>query len=129
MHEMSLVQSVLGKVLAVAAQHAPARVTRVNLQVGELRQVNGELLRFAFEAATAGTCAEGAELSWVPIPVRMHCASCEKAWVPESWSWACPDCGLTSSRVLQGDELVLESLELEEERQASDEDTDRRKSA
>lgn len=129
MHELSLMRSVLERVLTLSETHDGARVTQVTLQVGELRQVVPELLHMAFSSATAGTTAEGAVLICVAVPVKLKCTGCGELYTPKDWSWTCPGCGEVRPELISGEELVIESVELEDARETPHEDTCCRKSA
>jgi hydrogenase nickel incorporation protein HypA/HybF len=109
-HELSIAQAVV----AIATEHATGRrVTRVDLRVGVLRQVVPGALELAWQAATAGTVAEGAELAIERVPVRVACRACGEAEL-EDVPLACPACGRTDVAVVAGEELVVESMDVEE---------------
>ena len=114
MHEFSLVQDILTKVLEVSREHGGLRVTRVALEGGALCQVVPDLLHFAFDASVTGTPAEGAALDYTEAPARILCTNCERTFEPEDVFWLCPACGAGGGRVLEGNDLILQSVELEE---------------
>ena len=76
MHEFSVCQGLLIQVEQVVAQHGARGATAIRLQIGPLSGVEPHLLEQAFPLASAGSCAEGAELSWESLPLRVHCRSC-----------------------------------------------------
>ena len=111
MHELSLADAVV----TIARDHARGRrVTRVDVKIGLLRQVVPEALEFAFELVAAGTEVEGAELRVEHVPVRVRCARCEAESEAPEFPLACAGCGSVDVEVVAGDELLVESLELEE---------------
>lgn len=114
MHEFSIVENLLERALAVAAEHGGLPVSCVRLAIGALQQVEPEVLEFAFQAAVPGTPAEHATLEWRVVPARVACASCGTCFEPEDVFWACPTCGAAGGRVLAGDDLVLEAVVLDE---------------
>lgn len=112
MHELSIAEAVV----AVACDHASGRrVTSVELKVGHLRQVVPDALQFAFGLVTAGTCAEGAALEIEHVPPRVHCARCSFDSEPPEIPLACLACGSHDVDVVAGNELLVESLEVEDE--------------
>ncbi len=112
MHELSIAQAILD----VAARNAGnARVTRVYVQVGRLRQVVPSALEFSFELCAHGTAVEGAALELEEVPVGVTCRSCGAASEPAGFPLSCGSCGGLSVDVVQGEELLVESLELEAE--------------
>jgi hydrogenase nickel incorporation protein HypA/HybF len=70
-----------------------------------------EALTFAFNALTTGTPAEGATLVWDEIPPRVRCSACQAIFEPEDdMLWICPSCGAAGGELLEGNELVLQSV-------------------
>ena len=112
MHELSIADSVV----RVASRHAAGRrVTKVWVRVGHLRQVVPSALAFAFELVAEGTAVEGAELELEEVPATARCRECGGESRLGEFPAACPACGGLDVEVVGGDELVVESLELEEE--------------
>ncbi|MBI2431616.1 MAG: hydrogenase maturation nickel metallochaperone HypA [Candidatus Hydrogenedentes bacterium] len=112
MHELSLVKSILEEAVRLAEAEGAERISGIVLQVGALRQVVPELMKFAFEAASQGTPAEGASFEWKVVPALVLCDNCETLYSPSSWVWDCPACGMLKGSLQAGDELVLETVEL-----------------
>jgi hydrogenase nickel incorporation protein HypA/HybF len=111
-HELAIAESIV----AIAGAHADgARVAQVHVQVGHLRQVVPSALAFAFELCAEGTPAEGAELELEEIPVAVACRGCGEGGEPDGFPLACPACGSFDLEVVRGEELVVDSLELERE--------------
>jgi hydrogenase nickel incorporation protein HypA/HybF len=111
-HELSIAQAIV----EVAARHAGgSRVALVHVQVGHLRQVVPSALEFAFELCSHGTPAEGAELELEEIAVVVTCRSCGAESRPSGFPLACGSCGALGVDVVRGEELQVESLELEAE--------------
>jgi hydrogenase nickel incorporation protein HypA/HybF len=111
MHELSIAQAVV----EIASRHARGRrVHRVELKVGHLRQVVPSALEFAFELVAQGTPLEGAELAIQDVPATGNCRACGRRNVMSEFPLRCPDCGGVDVAVLSGEELQVDSLELEE---------------
>ena len=111
MHELAIAESVI----QVASRHADGRqVTKVYLKVGHLRQVVPSALAFSFELVAQGTPVEGAELALEEIPVTGKCRGCGAESRLESFPLQCETCGGFDLQILEGEELYVESLELEE---------------
>lgn len=111
MHELS----VAGAVIDTAQRHADGRrVTLVRLRVGELRQVATDSLAFYFEFVARGTLCEGAALEQELVDATLRCSACGEGWRLESASFRCPACGAAEVSVETGDELEVESIEVEE---------------
>jgi hydrogenase nickel incorporation protein HypA/HybF len=114
-HELAIAQSVV----AIVDQHARGReVTRVWLRIGHLRQVVPSALEFAFELVSDGTAAEGAELRIEHVAATARCRACAHEAPLEAFPAVCAACRGLDVEVTGGDELLVESLEVEEPRAA-----------
>jgi len=112
MHELSIAEAVIG----IVERHARGRVvTRVELKVGHLRQVVPDALSFAFELTAQGTVAEAAELEMTEVPAAGRCRSCGRDTPLPELPLVCRMCGSGDVEVTQGEELLVDCLELEEE--------------
>jgi hydrogenase nickel incorporation protein HypA/HybF len=111
MHELSIAQSIA----AVALRHARGReITRVDVAVGHLRQVVPSALEFAFELVAQGTPLEGAELVLREIPATGACRSCGEESRFDGFPLICRTCGSGDVAIVAGEELLVESLDVEE---------------
>ncbi|MEB3333696.1 MAG: hydrogenase maturation nickel metallochaperone HypA [Cyanobacteriota bacterium] len=111
-HELSLMQTLGERVLAVATEHAADRVVAIRLRIGSLAGVDPEALRFAAEVVLAGTCAEGATLAIEESAAAWWCEPCGADFDTLGNQGACPRCGTPSARLARGKELALVALEL-----------------
>jgi hydrogenase nickel incorporation protein HypA/HybF len=110
MHELSVASAVVDTVLRHADDR---RVLVVTLKVGQMRQVIPDSLAFYFDIVTRDTLVEGARLEQVVVPARMRCGACAHEWEPELM-FRCPECSGTGE-VIAGDELEVDSIEVEED--------------
>ena len=113
MHELSLAENINKTIKNLCDRSAWTRVRRVVLKVGHLRQVDPELLSFAFCVVAKGTVSEGAEVSVLELPVVFLCHSCGKETNSEGTVFACASCGGTNVELRSGMELTIESMEVE----------------
>lgn len=113
MHELSVTQNLLAIVIEHAEAAGAKRVTRVNLRIGELSGIVDESVQFYFDFLSRDTLAEGAQLSFTHVPVRFTCHGCESEFEPEDRNWACPNCGAIGGQVVAGQEMRVESIEVE----------------
>lgn len=113
MHELSLCLRVVKRAEAALAGETCARVLAVRLEVGALAAVDAAALRFAFAAASHGTCCEGARLDIVEPPGTACCEDCGAAVRIARLGEACGACGGYRLRITGGTELRLQALEVE----------------
>jgi hydrogenase nickel incorporation protein HypA/HybF len=110
MHELSIAESIV----RIADAHAGGRrVACVEVAIGHLRQVVPSALEFAFELVAVGTAVEGAELAVVAVPAEGLCRACGAESVLDDFPLHCAACGGFDIEVVRGEELRVESLELE----------------
>lgn len=111
MHELSIAAALV----EVANRHAAGRrVSAVEVKVGHLRQVVPSALEFAFELVAEGTDVEGARLELVEVPAQGRCRDCTAVTTMDGFPLACGCCGGFDVEVTAGEELAVESLELDE---------------
>jgi hydrogenase nickel incorporation protein HypA/HybF len=107
MHELSIAEAVL----AVARGHAgDRRLAAVRVEVGHLRQVVPSALEFAFELL-----APGVELEIVEVPAAGRCRECGADTPLPDFPLTCARCGGLDVAIVRGEELLVESLEVEVE--------------
>jgi len=82
------------------------------MRVGALSGAVPEALRFAFDAVTRGTMAEGAGLEIDEVSAVCHCASCRLEFPASDLFCECPRCNRPSAEIRRGRELELTSLEV-----------------
>ncbi len=111
MHELAIA----GSIVEISNRHANGRrVTKVYLKVGHLRQVVPSALAFSFELVAQGTPVEGAELEMEEVPAAGSCRGCGAESQLKEFPLHCTACGGYDLRILKGEELFVESLEMEE---------------
>ena len=112
MHELAIAEAIV----AIAERHAAGRrVARVEVAVGHLRQVVPSALEFAFELVAQGTRLDGAELALVEMPAAGRCRDCGIESQLDGFPLTCPRCGGWDVGITAGEELLVRSLDLEEE--------------
>ena len=113
MHELSVCQGLMRQVEQIAAAHRATAVERIVLQIGGLSGVEPPLLERAFEIARAGTVASAAELEIQTGPVVVQCHECGgRSAVPPN-RLLCTYCGEWRVQVVEGEELLLLTVELD----------------
>ena len=111
MHELSVSSAIVD----TAVRHAAGRpVTVVTVRIGHLRQVVPDSLAFYWDVVTRETVCEGSRLEQELVAARLACAACEREWGIDMPVFRCPTCGGADVTVAAGDELEVESIEVEE---------------
>ena len=115
MHELSIALSIVDRASEEVERHPGARVSGVQLRIGALAGVVREALLFSWEVACQGTRVEGSRLIIEDVPVTIFCIGCQAEMGARSaQALCCSSCGHFSSEVIQGRELEVVALELED---------------
>ena len=92
-----------------------AAVNAVHLKLGALAGVVKGALLSSYEIACAGTGLEGSRLVIEEVPVVVYCKQSAAPRTPPSIQlFVCPECGSPASEVLEGRELQVSALEIQE---------------
>jgi hydrogenase nickel incorporation protein HypA/HybF len=110
-HEWSIVQSLLEAVDHEARKRGAHQVHRLHVRVGELSGVEIPLLTAAYETFRCRTLCQDADLRVVAVEAEWSCPSCGRRFASGEMLH-CSDCALPA-RLTQGDEIVLDRIELE----------------
>ena len=115
MHEMSIVQALLEQVqLEIEKSGLHGRVRSLHLAIGRLSGVHVEAIRFAFELLSPDSIARDAELVIEEPQALLSCQDCDRETPIEELSANCPTCGSDNVAFRGGQELILQSIELED---------------
>jgi len=115
MHELSIAMGIVDAALDEAKQRA-VKVTAVHLRLGPLSGVVKDALLFSYEIACQDTPLQGSRLIVEDVPVVIFCAQCkEKRTLESVQRFACPQCDAPTMNILQGKELEVFALEVEEQ--------------
>ncbi len=110
MHELALMEAVFQQVEAYAPRFAT--IQSVELRIGPLQMIDRDALSLAWSAVTRGTRADGAELRTHWPPPHRECPVCGRRWIGGELLETCT-CGERRPRWIDGDELVLLSIQAE----------------
>ncbi len=113
MHELSVCLALTRTVTGIAKRHGADRIERIRLLVGPLSGIETPLLEHAFPRAAAGTPADGARLEIRAAPVVVTCTACGAETTCAPNRLLCGDCGDFRTRVVSGEEMLLESVDLD----------------
>jgi hydrogenase nickel incorporation protein HypA/HybF len=111
MHEVSIVQNVIGIVCQKVTEYNIEKINKVRLKIGELSGVNEDSIRFAFSAVSKDTIIEGAELIIEKIEATANCISCDISFKIDHFNKLCPKCKIFCENVISGYELLIDSIE------------------
>jgi hydrogenase nickel incorporation protein HypA/HybF len=115
MHELSIAMSIVELAEEEIERRGEVQVSAVHLKLGALSGVMKEALLSCYEMACEGTPLMGSRLVIEDVPVVVFCPAC-KAQRPLSsiQLFCCAECGTPTSEIVQGKEIEVTALELEE---------------
>ena len=114
MRERDAIQSILTKALLKARESNAKRLRSLLLAVGEISELDPGFLQKHWEELSRGTIAEHARLQIRLITAEVQCMACFRKYHPIQGEIRCPYCGSYGAKILAGEELRLESIELDE---------------
>ena len=115
MHELGIVFSIIRDVEDVARENEIDRVQSVRLRVGEVSTVIPYYLEDCWNWAVDRTeILKGAALHIDLVPAVTFCGACRKTYPTVQYGKTCPHCGSGDTWLQQGDECVIQEIEVRE---------------
>src|SRR5580700_10953754 len=114
MHELSIAMSII-ELAQEESERRRVQVSAVHLKLGVLSGVVKEALLGSFEMACEETPLKGARLVVQELPVLIFCRTCQaQRSISSVQLFCCMECGTFSGDIVQGKELEVVALEIEE---------------
>jgi len=114
-HELAIVEALIEQVeREVQRAGHQGRVTGLNLVIGRLSGVNADSIRFGFTMLAPGTLLADAALQIAEPKAVCRCHACGQTAEIDDLSAQCPHCASGHVTIEGGQELVLQSIELED---------------
>lgn len=115
MHELSIMGNILDIVLDHAARAHAKRISRINLEVGELSDLLPDWMQTYFDFVSRDTIADRAELTIAKVPAVLRCRVCRREFTMtrDSWQFFCPDCDSADIEIVTGREFKIISIEVD----------------
>jgi hydrogenase nickel incorporation protein HypA/HybF len=115
MHELSIAMSIVEMAQEEAGQRGNVKVSAVHLKLGALAGVVKDALLSCYEMACDGTPLQGSQLVIEELPVVVFCSHCHAQRPVSSMQlFCCAECGTPTAEIVQGKELEVVALEIEE---------------
>jgi hydrogenase nickel incorporation protein HypA/HybF len=121
MHELSIAMSMVEMATEECRRLGVERVNALHLRLGLLSGVVKDALLFSYEIACDGTPLQGSRLLIEDVPVKVFCRKCASEKTLDSIQlFACPACGELTPEVIEGRELLVVAMEIEEKQQVTE---------
>jgi len=128
MHEWALAEGVIQTAMRIAEEQGLEKITEIVVRIGELQQIEHEILQFGLEQLRTPLMKE-AKFTLETIPGKLKCRICDEEWafnpkgVAEDESEAihfvpevahvyisCPNCDSPDFQILEGRGVLLASI-------------------
>ncbi len=113
MHELSLAEALVEQLTEVANREGAQKIVSIDLELGAMSGVEREPFEFSFPIVARGTIAEGAELRFDEVPLRVSCRACGESTGPEYPYVVCEACGSNDVEVVGGKDFKVKSMEVD----------------
>ena len=116
MHELSIVEALIeqvGREVQRAGQHG--KIICIELIIGRISGVNRDSLRFAFDLLVPGSPVEGAKIVIHEAKPICRCQTCNARVEVDDLVFKCPKCTSDDIIIEGGRDLLLQSIEVEDE--------------
>jgi hydrogenase nickel incorporation protein HypA/HybF len=116
MHEISLVKNIFGSLDSVYKEQEQTKIKTIHLTVGLLSNVEPVLMQNAYEAvvATERQVYKNCRLEIKVLPILIECTSCKNTSEIQNYIFKCAHCQKPDNNVIQGNELLISGVEMEE---------------
>ena len=113
MHELSLARSILDTVATSVDLGPGERYATIRLRVGAISGVEPDALTFGLQVLAADRGWPDVAVEVERTPVRRRCSPCGCELVVTALDTACTRCGESRTALVGGDELEIESVDVE----------------
>jgi hydrogenase nickel incorporation protein HypA/HybF len=114
MHEVSICQSILSTLEAELEEQQFQNVREVHVKIGVLSCVDPKILSHVFTYIIEGSPFQKSSLHTDFVEVVAACEHCKKNFKVEDYKFVCPECDTPSSTIIEGNELTIYKIILEE---------------
>jgi hydrogenase nickel incorporation protein HypA/HybF len=115
MHELSITQAILDIALRHATASKAARVTHLNITIGELSSFVDDSIQFYWDLISQGTPCAGATLNFTRVPAKLTCLECGDSYSISGGLIPCPTCSSRRVKIAEGDDFRVDSMDVEVE--------------
>jgi hydrogenase nickel incorporation protein HypA/HybF len=115
MHEVSIVMGMIDELTKIAQKNNARKVVNVKLKIGALSGVVTDSLRFAFDAIKCQyPLLTNTEILIEEVPLLCECRDCNDTFKSgDGYFPSCPECKSHNVKLISGEELHMETLEIE----------------
>jgi hydrogenase nickel incorporation protein HypA/HybF len=113
-HELSIVLNIIEISEQEARTAGGESISSIELDIGKLSTIEPAAFDFAWKQGVRGSMLEQAKLITNYIPGKGRCSSCGTVFDLNALYDPCPECGEYLAEVVEGKELKIKSIRIEE---------------
>ncbi|MCK4851424.1 MAG: hydrogenase maturation nickel metallochaperone HypA [Phycisphaerae bacterium] len=113
MHEMSVATGIINVLDDKLGQLAPCKLIALELAVGKLSGIEEHSLRFALDTLLVGQGHTDVHLRCRQSPAVFKCTACNWQGEMDGFTLACPECNGPDLDIIAGQDVTLETIEVE----------------
>jgi len=115
MKELSLIKQMFSSIKAALTEDELERIKVVELQIGELTNIEINHLQNAFSVyKLTHKEFEHVNLITHEVPIAIHCDICDTESPVSNYIFRCKKCNAPSSKIVAGEELLIHKIHLRE---------------
>jgi hydrogenase nickel incorporation protein HypA/HybF len=115
MHEGDFTQQIVEAILEELKKFPESHPRAVHVQVGQIFHLQPESVHTHFRIFTKGTPLADAVLELEDVEVTILCQNCgQRSGVDDHHLLICEGCGSTAVEIVEGNAVIVQSIELEE---------------
>lgn len=114
MHELSIVLNIVEIVEEEAFKANAESVSAIELDIGKLSTIEPAAFEFAWKHGIRNSVLETSELTINYIAGRGKCSECDTLFEMKALYDPCPECGCALSEIVEGKEMNIKSIRIEE---------------
>ncbi len=113
MHEFAVVKNILSIVIDEAEKADAKKVLAIKLTIGALSSFEEDCISMYYEELSKDTIAAGAKLVVRKISAQLYCENCDEYYELEHTDYNCIKCGKKGVYQGDGQDFLIESIEIE----------------
>ena len=116
MHELSIAMSIVDLAIEEARKEKSKKITEIEIEVGTWAGVDSEALLFSLNATKQySDVLKDSEIRLIKREPLMYCSGCNREFTPKvQYTDTCAYCNSAQIELIQGRELALSSLSIQE---------------
>ena len=113
MHELAVTESLLKTASDYAKNTNAQKVISLNITIGSLSGIVGDSVQFYWDMICKNTICANSDLNFNRVQAKFQCQNCGNEYEIQNELIPCPACNSMNLKTIQGDEFLLDSIEIE----------------